>query len=58
MQTTRKMKTNRPAAQAMRDLRRDWDGWSPWERRAVTTMAAASFAAALFWFGMSAHLMF
>lgn len=58
MQTTRMMKTNRPTAQAMRDLRRDWDGWSQWERRAVMTLAAASFAASLFWLGMSVNLMF
>jgi len=58
MQTAKVMKRPRPTAQAMRDLRRDWDGWSPWERRAVTTLAAASFAASLFWLGMSVNLLF
>lgn len=41
---------------ALHDLRRDWDGWSRWERRAVTVLAIASFAASLFWLGMSLQL--
>lgn len=43
---------------AMRDLRRDWDGWGQWERRAVAALAIASFACSVFWLVMSVGLMF
>jgi len=46
-----------PADLVLRDLKRDWEGWSPWERRAVLTLAAASFVASLFWLGMSINLL-
>jgi hypothetical protein len=40
-----------------RDMRRDWDGWSRWERRAVSTLALVSMASAAFWFAMSLNLL-
>lgn len=43
---------------AMRELRRDWDGWSRWEQRAVMALAVASFACSLFWLAMTVELMF
>jgi hypothetical protein len=42
---------------AWRDMRRDWDGWSSWERRAVSTLALSSMASAAFWFAMSLNLL-
>jgi hypothetical protein len=40
-----------------RDMRRDWEGWSRWERRAVSVLAVGSMASAAFWFGMSLNLL-
>jgi hypothetical protein len=40
-----------------RDMQHDWDGWSIWERRAVTVVTCASSAAALFWLAMSVSLL-
>ncbi|GAA0548452.1 hypothetical protein GCM10008941_30450 [Rhizomicrobium palustre] len=42
---------------AIRDLQRDWDGWGPWERRAVGALAITSFACSIFWLAMSLGLM-
>jgi len=42
---------------ALHDLKRDWDGWSKWERRAVTALAIASFTASAFWLAMSLEMM-
>jgi hypothetical protein len=50
------MQNARPSA--MRDLRRDWDGWSQWERRAVLGLAIASFACSVFWLVMTVGMMF
>ena len=38
------------------DLKRDWDGWSLWERRAVMALAIVSFTASVFWLAMSLEL--
>ena len=42
---------------AGRDMRHDWDGWSVWERRAVTALGVTSTAAGLFWLAMSAWML-
>ena len=42
---------------ARRDMRHDWDGWSVWERRAVTALGVTSTAAGLFWLAMSAWML-
>ena len=43
---------------AIRDLKRDWEGWSSWERRFTLALAAASFAASLVWLVLSLGMMF
>ena len=41
---------------ALHDLRRDWDGWSLWEQRAVMTLAVSSSLFGAFWLAMSLRL--
>jgi hypothetical protein len=41
---------------AIHDLKRDWDGWSLWERRAIASLAVASFIFSIFWLAMSLEL--
>lgn len=58
MQRARVLVKKNGADVAMRDLRRDWDGWSIWERRFAMALAALSFAASIFWLGMSLGMLF
>lgn len=41
---------------AIHDLKRDWEGWSLWERRAISCLAVASFVFSLFWLAMSLQI--
>lgn len=41
---------------ALHDLRRDWEGWSLWEQRAVMTLAVSSSLFGAFWLAMSLRL--
>jgi hypothetical protein len=43
---------------AWRDLKRDWEGWSSWERRSVSALAFGSTASAFVWFALSLNLSF
>lgn len=46
----------RQAPTAWRDMQRDWDGWSSWERRAVSALGFASTTSAFVWFALSLNL--
>jgi hypothetical protein len=41
----------------LHDLRRDWDGWSIWEQRAVTTLGVSSSLFGVFWLALSLKLL-
>ena len=41
---------------AIHDLKRDWESWNLWERRAVTALAVISVVASFFWLVMSLEL--
>jgi hypothetical protein len=40
-----------------RDMQRDWNGWSPWERRAAGILTIGSMTSAAFWFAVSLNLL-
>jgi hypothetical protein len=42
---------------ALHDLRRDWDGWSLWEQRAVLTLGVSSSLFGVFWLALSLKMM-
>lgn len=41
----------------LHDLRRDWDGWSLWEQRAVLTLGVSSSLFGAFWLALSLRML-
>ncbi len=51
-----KTATLRQSPSALRDLQRDWEGWSSWERHAVRALAISSMLFGVFWLALSFSL--